>query len=300
MTGPLIMSLEPVTFFTIRGTEIAARIAGDAGNPAIMLIHGFPSSSKMFRHVMDDLSKVSHVIAPDLPGFGESGIVEEPGFAGFAEVIEDLLDQLGVESFYLYLHDYGAAVGLHLATDHPWRIRGLIVQNANAHRSGMGEQWVDTERFWNEPTAETEALATAHLTFEGTRDQYIGGIPAEIAERMDEARWQEDWRIMSQSGRMALQRALVYDYRQHVARFGEIARYLEENQPPALMIWGRHDVFFDIGETLSWMKALPRMEAHILDGAHFLLETEGARAAGLMTGFISRTEDARTGQVRIA
>ena len=204
-----------------------------------------------------------------------------------------VLDQLGIRSFHLYLHDYGAAVGLHLATRRPDRIRGLIVQNANAHRSGMGEQWADTEQFWREPTREAEATATAHLTFEGTRDQYVGGIPDDIADRIDQACWQEDWTVMSLPGRMQLQRALVLDYRQHVARFDEIARYLGQHQPPALMIWGRHDSFFDLDETLSWMKALPRMEAHILDGAHFLLETHGERAATLMTEFIRRVEDGR-------
>jgi pimeloyl-ACP methyl ester carboxylesterase len=287
------MTFNPVTTLTVRGTRIAVRIAGDAGKPAILLNHGFPSSSRMFRHVMEDLSATSYVIAPDLPGFGASEVVDKPTFAGFADMIEDLLDQLGIQSFYLYLHDYGAAVGLHLATRHPDRIRGLIVQNANAHRSGIGEQWSDTERFWREPTREAESRATGHLSFEGTRDQYVGGIPADIAEQIEEACWQEDWRIMSMPGRMQLQRALVFDYGNHVARFDEIARYLEENQPPALMIWGRHDIFFDLEETLSWMMALPRMECHIMDGAHFLLETHGDRAAMLMNEFIRRVEDAR-------
>lgn len=287
------MTANPATTFTIRGTRIAARIAGDREKPAILLIHGFPSSSRMFRHVIEELAAVAHVIAPDLPGFGASDVVDEPTFAGFADLLEELLDQLGIQSFHLYLHDYGAAVGLHLATRHPHRIRGLIVQNANAHRSGMGEQWSDTERFWREPTPETEVAATAHLTFDGTRDQYVGGIPADIAERMAEACWQEDWRIMSLPGRLRLQRALVLDYGRHVARFDAIARYLEENQPPALMVWGRHDMFFDLDETLSWMKALPRMEAHILDGAHFLLETHGEQAAMLMKAFIRRVEEVR-------
>lgn len=278
---------------TIRGRKIAARTGGDPAKPAILLLHGFPSSSRMFRHVMNELSSVSYAIAPDLPGFGASDVLDKPTFAGFADTMEDLLDQLGIESFYLYLHDYGAAVGLHLATRAPERIRGLIIQNANAHRSGMDAQWADTERFWREPNPERERAATAHLTFEGTRDQYIGGIPGDIAEQMEEACWQEDWQIMSRPGRIGYQRALVFDYGQHVARFDEIARYLEERQPPALMIWGRHDIFFALDETLSWMKALPRMEAHILDGAHFLLETHGDQAAMLMKEFIRQTEDSR-------
>ncbi|MDX8500637.1 alpha/beta hydrolase [Mesorhizobium sp. VK4C] len=287
------MTSSPVITFAVCGSRVAARIAGDPASPALLLIHGFPSSSKTFRYLMRDLSAIFRVIAPDLPGFGASEVVDNPTFAGFADVIEDLLDQLDVPSFYLYLHDYGAAVGLHLATRRPERIRGLIIQNANAHRSGLGDQWSDTERFWSDPGPDTEAKATAHLTFEGTRDQYVGGIPGEIAERMDEDRWLEDWQIMSLPGRLQLQRALVLDYGRHVARFDQIARYLRESQPPALMVWGRHDIFFDLDETLSWMNALPRMEAHILDGGHFLLETNADQVASLMKQFICRTEDAR-------
>jgi pimeloyl-ACP methyl ester carboxylesterase len=125
------------------------------------------------------------------------------------------------------------------------------------------------------------AEATAHLTFERIRDQYIGGVPRDVAVRIDPRLWQEDWRIMSLPGRLETQRPLVLDYRNHVARFGEIAEYLARRQPPALMLWGRHDVLFDLEETLSWMKALPRMEAHNLDGSHFLLETHAAALIGV-------------------
>ena len=274
----------------IHGAELAVRLAGERDKPALLLIHGFPSSSESFRDVIGTLTRDCFVIAPDLPGFGGSEPVARPSFSRFADLIEGLLDRLGAESFHLYLHDYGAAAGLHLATRAPDRIRSLIIQNANAHESGMGPQWSATRAYWSDPTPEREAAATAHLSFEGTRDQYIGGVPRDIAERIDPRRWEEDWRIMSLPGRLETQRALVLDYRSHVARFGEIAEYLERRQPPALMLWGRHDVFFDLDETLSWMKALPRMEAHILDGPHFLLETHAEECAALMRGFVRRVE----------
>lgn len=152
----------------------------------------------------------------------------------------------------------------------------------------MGPEWAATRAYWAEPTPEHEAAASAHLTFEGTRDQYIGGVPMEIAGRVDPRQWQEAWRVLSLPGRLALQRALLLDYRNHVARFGEIARYLERWQPPALMLWGRHDIFFSLDETLAWMKALPRMEAHILDGPHFLLETHPGQCVALIRDFILR------------
>jgi pimeloyl-ACP methyl ester carboxylesterase len=274
--------------FEIEAAEVAVRLVGDREKPALLLIHGFPSSSRTFRRVIGPLARDCFVIAPDLPGFGGSEPIERPSFSRFAEMIQGLLAQLGVESFHLYLHDYGAAVGLHLATRAPSTIRSLIVQNANAHESGMGPQWSATRAYWDDPTPEREAEATAHLTFEGTRNQYIDGVPRDVAERVDPGQWEEDWRIMSLPGRLETQRALVLDYRSHVARFGEIARYLQHSQPPALMLWGRHDVFFDLEETLSWMEALPRMEAHILDGPHFLLETHADECAALMGAFVRR------------
>ncbi|HYD52395.1 MAG TPA: alpha/beta hydrolase [Gemmatimonadaceae bacterium] len=277
----------------VGGTELAVRLAGDRARPALLLLHGFPSSSATFRDVIGPLAEDCHVVAPDLPGFGNSAPIERPTFARFADVVEALLARLGVETFHLYLHDYGAAVGLHLATRAPARIRGLIVQNANAHAGGMGPAWAATRAYWADPSPTTEPAATAHLTYEGTRHQYVGDVPGDIAARIDPRRWEEDWRVMSLPGRLAMHRALVLDYAAHVARFGEIADYLRERQPPALMLWGRHDVFFDLAETLDWMRALPRMEAHVLDGPHFLLETHAAECVGLMRDFLRREETRR-------
>ncbi|RDZ26786.1 alpha/beta fold hydrolase [Lysobacter silvisoli] len=275
---------------TIEGIDLAVRLAGERSAPALLLIHGFPSSSATFRNVIAPLAQRCYVVAPDLPGYGQSDPIEQPSFSRYADIIEGLLTQLGIDRFHLYLHDYGAAVGLHLATRAPERIRGLIVQNANAHASGIGPQWAATQAYWDDPTPEREAEATAHLSYEGTRYQYVGDIPRDIAGRIDPQQWEEDWRVMSQTGRLELQRALVYDYRNHVARFGDIADYLRRHQPPALMLWGRHDAFFSIDETLDWIKDLPRMQAHVLDGPHLLLETHAAECARLMGDFIARVE----------
>jgi len=269
---------------------LAVHLAGHPTAPALLLLHGFPSSSSSFRDVIGPLSQHCFVIAPDLPGFGRSEPIEHPSFAHFADLVEDLLAKLGVERFHLYLHDFGAAVGLHLATRAPSRIRSLIVQNANAHESGLGPAWAATRTYWADPTPANEAAATAHLTPDGTRDQYVAGVPPDIASRIDPRRWEEDWRVMSLPGRRELQRKLVLDYRNHVARYGEIAEFLARWQPPALMLWGRHDSFFDVAETVSWMKALPRMEAHVLDGPHFLLETHAAECAAWVSGFLARVE----------
>lgn len=270
------------------GTELSYVTAGDNANPAVLLLHGFPSAVHTFHDVIPGLARTAYVIAPDLPGFGQSDVLPSPSFAAFSAAISELLAHLKVGSRFIYLHDFGAPVGFDIALREPDLVAGLIIQNANAHRTGFGPAWKDTLDYWTNPTAENEASATAHLTFEGTRDQYLAGVPADVAARIKGEPWVEDWRVMCLPGRMATQRALVADYPRYAARFGEIAHYLAARQPPALMIWGRHDAFFDIAETLSWIEDLPRMEAHILDGGHFLLETHAEAALALMTDFIRR------------
>jgi pimeloyl-ACP methyl ester carboxylesterase len=274
------------------GTKLSFLTAGQETGAALLLLHGFPNSAQGFREVIPVLARDVYVIAPDLPGFGDSEPLPTASFAAFTRAITELLDHLGVRSRFIYLHDFGAPVGLSLAMSAPERVLGLIIQNANAHETGFGPQWADTRAFWSAPNARNEAAATAHLTLEGTRDQYIAGIPPDIAARISPQLWEEDWRVMCLPGRMATQRALIADYAQHVARFGAIADYLKQHQPPALMLWGRHDAFFDLAETVSWMKTLPRMEAHVLDGGHLLLETDAERAAALMADFVRRVAPA--------
>ncbi|MGE7468210.1 alpha/beta hydrolase [Bosea sp. NPDC003192] len=190
---------------------------------------------------------------------------------------------------FIYLHDWGAPVGLDSAMRSPDQVAGLIIQNANAHRSGFGPLWEATFEFWANPTAENEAKATSHLTFEFTREQYTGGLPEEVAARIKGEPWIEDWTVMNLPGRMEMQRALIADYANVVARFDAIADYLWRWQPPALMLWGRHEPYFALAETVSWLEDFPRMEAHILDGSHFLLETHAEPALALMLEFIEGT-----------
>jgi pimeloyl-ACP methyl ester carboxylesterase len=242
----------------------------------------------MFDGIIPALSEVAYVVAPDLPGFGESDVVPAASFTALGEAILELLDRLDVGPRFIYLHDFGAPVGFRIAMQAPERVLGLIIQNANAHHTGLGPQWAATKAYWSHPTAENEAAATAHLTLEGTRDQYLAGVPPDVAARIGPQQWEEDWRVMSLPGRMNTQRALIADYARYVARFETIADYLARQQPPALLIWGRHDVFFDLAEVLSWMQALPRMDAHVMDAGHLLLETHAAAAVPLLLDFIGR------------
>lgn len=274
------------------GTELSFITAGDASNPAVLLLHGFPNAARMFLEVASELSQMAYVIAPDLPGFGASDVLPTPSFPAFGAAISELLEKLSIGPRYIYLHDFGAPVGFHIAMQAPEKVLGLIVQNANSHRTGLGPTWAATQAYWERPNAETEGAATAHLTLEGTRDQYVANVPPDVAARISDEEWNEDWRVMSLPGRMDTQRALIADYGRYVARFAGIAHYLERWQPPALMLWGRHDAFFDLAEIVSWMRDLPRMEAHVFDAGHLMLETHSAAAAPLMLDFIKRHRSA--------
>lgn len=271
------------------GLELSFITAGDVAQPAALLLHGTPNSASMFQDVVPVLARATYVIAPDLPGFGESHALTAVSFPAIGLAIFELLERLAIGPRFIYLHDWGAPVGLQIAMQAPERVLGLIVQNANAHRTGWGPGWAATLAYWSHPSAENEAAATAHLTLEGTRNTYISGVPTDVSERIPAERWETDWRVMNLPGRMETQRALIADYQHYAARFDSIAKYLQRWQPPALMVWGRHDVYFDLAEVLSWMRALPRMEAHILDAGHLLLETHAAAAASLMLEFIRRT-----------
>jgi pimeloyl-ACP methyl ester carboxylesterase len=242
----------------------------------------------MFREVLPALAPAAFVVAPDLPGHGQSDVLPDVSFSAIGQAITELLDRLAVGPRFIYLHDWGAPVGLHIAMHAPEQVLGLIIQNANAHRTGWGPGWAATQAYWAHPTPENEAASTAHLTLAGTRDTYTGGLPSEIAARIPAAHWEEDWRVMNLPGHMDTQRALIKDYGTYAARFEAIAAYLKRWQPPALMVWGRHDIYFDLAETVSWMQALPRMEAHILDAGHLLLETHAAPAATLLRAFLEQ------------
>jgi pimeloyl-ACP methyl ester carboxylesterase len=270
------------------GTELSFITAGETAEPVVLLLHGSPSSARMFRDVIPELSQAAYVIAPDLPGFGQSDVLPLPSFPALGQAITELLDRLSIGPRYIYLHDYGAPVGFHIAMQAPEQVLGLIVQNGNAHRTGLGPQWEMTQAYWAHPTPENEAAATAHLTFEGTRATYVSGAPPDVVARMPPASWEEDWRVMNLPGRMETQRALIRDYGKYVERFEAIADYLARRQPPALLVWGRHDPFFELAEVLSWMQTLPRLEAHVLDAGHKLLETHAVEAVRLMLEFISR------------
>jgi pimeloyl-ACP methyl ester carboxylesterase len=273
------------------------RRAGHPDAPTLLVLHGYPSSSAMFRHVISPLAEVADVVAPDMPGYGLSSAPEPDGFeytfASLARVIEGFVERLELSSFFVYLHDFGAPVGYELALAEPERVLGIIVQSGNAHDSGMGPQWDETREFWADPTPERRAAQREWISFEGTREQYIGGLPDRLRNRQPPENWHLDWARLSRPGNIEAQLSLFTDYANHVKRFADIAAYHETHQPPCLVLWGRHDPFFDVDEVLDYHRELDRCEIHIFDASHFLLETHSAECAELMARFmVDNTADA--------
>lgn len=285
---------------TVDGVEVFYREAGAHDLPCVLLLHGFPSSSHTFRDVIAPLAQVSRVVAPDLPGFGFSSAPSvdayEYTFASLADTIERFLEQLGVEELFVYLHDFGAAVGYHLATRRPERVLGLVVQNGNAHEDGLGPQWDSARAFWADPSEANRAALPEWLNFEGTRDQYLGGLPERVRVLQPPESWHLDWERMSRPGNVDAQFRLFCDYAAHVDRFDELAAYHREHQPPCLLLWGRHDQFFDLDEIMAYARVLDRLEMHVYDAGHFVLETHARECAAAMRSFIADVAAERAGR----
>jgi len=270
------------------GVKLFYREAGRHDAPGVLLLHGQPCSSYGFRNVIGPLAEVARVVAPDLPGFGFTEAPEDYPytFDAMAQTIDALTQQIGLERFFLYVHDFGAPVAYYLALAHPERVLGLIIQNGNAHEQGLGPDWVPNKAYWADPTPENRARLPAWLNFEGVRHTYIGDIPDRLRPLFAPEGWHLDWERMSRPGRVEIQFRIFEDYGRYVARFAEISAYHREHQPPALMLWGRHDPYFEIEEVLAYARELDRLDMHIYDGAHLLLETHHEECAALMRAFI--------------
>lgn len=274
----------------VDGQRIFYRRSGRKNHPVVLLLHGFPSSSFSFRALMPLLSDTADLIAPDLPGFGFTEVASDYDytFDNMSHTLDRFLETLGVSRYFVYLHDFGAAVGYLMAMRRPELIRGLFVQNGNAHEEGLGPAWDAAKAYWTTPDQDNRRRLGDWLNFEGTRDQYIGGIPERIKPLFAPESWHLDWERMSRPGNLDIQFRLFEDYQNHVARFARIAGYHTSHQPPCLVLWGRHDKFFQVDEVLAYTRELDDVEIHVFDGAHFLLETHAEECATLMREFIRR------------
>jgi len=268
--------------------DIFYREAGRPGAPQLVLLHGFPTSSHMFRDVLPLLAEDFHVIAPDFPGFGLSSA---PGhedydytFDNLAGVVDKVLEQRGFDHYALYLMDYGAPVGFRIATAHPERVTGLVVQNGNAYDEGLREFWDPIRAYWSSgEDAERDALRGL-LTLDATKWQYQHGT------RHPEAISPDNWLVvqplLDRPGNSEVQLDLFYDYRTNVPLYPSWQRYFRAHQPPTLILWGQNDPIFPSEGAHPYLRDLPNAELHLLDTGHFALEEDGAWMAAQMRRFL--------------
>lgn len=265
----------------IDGLDIFYREAGSRDNPTILLLHGFPTSSHMFRNLIPALADDFHLVAPDYPGYGNSSM-PAPGefeytFDHLADIVEQLTEQLELDQYVLYLMDYGAPVGFRLATRHPERIAGLIIQNGNAYEEGLREFWDPIKTYWNDPTTEHRNALRSLLTREATIWQYTHGT--RDPESISPDNWNIDQPLLDRPGNQEIQLDLFYDYRTNVPLYPHWQTYLREHQPPTLIVWGRNDHIFPDDGAYPYLRDLNDVEFVLLDTGHFALEEDGTLIA---------------------
>jgi pimeloyl-ACP methyl ester carboxylesterase len=274
------------------GIRVFYREGGPHEAPVLLLLHGFPASSHMFRHLIPLLAERYHVVAPDYPGFGHSDLPEPDrfrcGFASYARVVERFTRALGLERYALYLPDYGAPVGLRLALLAPERVSALIVQNGNAYEEGLSGAWDPLKAYWRDPSPARREQLRSWLTEDGVRLQYVAGLPREQLELLSPDCWLLDWALLSRPRNIDLQLDLFGDYQSNLALYPAFQRFFRERRPPTLIAWGRHDPFFTVAGALAYRRDLPEAELHLLDGGHFALETHGGEIAALIHDFLGR------------
>jgi len=274
---------------SVDGVGVFYREAGPKDAPTIVLLHGYPSSSRMFDTLIPLLASRYHLIAPDYPGFGQSDAPPPSHyrytFDHLAETTNRLLEQLGVDRYVFYLQDYGGPVGFRIMLAHPDRVRALIVQNANAYREGLGVKWAGIAQYWADPAAHPEQVE-AFMSLEGARQRHIAGSPN--PERYNPDSWTDEYAVLSRPGEREIQANLLYDYRTNVAAYPEWQAWLRKAQPPTLVLWGRYDPSFTAPGAAAYRRDVPGAEVHLLDAGHFALDVKVDEIAGRMIVFLEK------------
>lgn len=279
-------------YATVRGHRVFYREAGPTDAPALILLHGFPASSFMFRHLIPLLSDRYHVIAPDHLGFGltDAPAVDEFAytFDALADVTGNLLSQLGIDRFALYVQDYGAPIGWRLAIAHPERITAIITQNGNGYEAGFAEPfWKPVREYWQEQNPGTEAAVREALTLDAIRWQYLHGVADETLVSPDT--WYHDFGLVSRPGNDLVQLRLFADYASNLPLYPRLHAYLRDSRVPLLAVWGRNDEIFLPAGALAFSDDAPDAEICLLDGGHFLLESHLEDATNTISRFLDKT-----------
>lgn len=258
------------------------REAGDAASPVLLMLHGFAGSSFMFRDLIAQLADRYHLIAPDLPAFGFTEAPEKGAYAytfdQLAETIGRFTEALGLDTYALMVHDYGAPVGWRLAAAHPERVTAIISQNGNAYEEGLGDAWAPIQRYWRDPTPENRSALQEFPTPASIKWQYLEGVTDRSLVSPDG--YTLEGLQVSRPGNAEIQLDLLLDYASNVKKYPAFQRYFREYQPPLLAVWGKHDPFFLAAGAEAWKRDLPKAEIHFYDTGHFALETH-AKEIGL-------------------
>jgi pimeloyl-ACP methyl ester carboxylesterase len=273
----------------IDGVSIFYREAGPAGAPALLLPHGYPCSSYEFRNYMMALADTWHLIAPDFPASGYSGTPDDFSydFDGFAAWLERFSDRLGLDRCALYLHDFGSQIGLRFAIRRPERISALIIQNGDIYEDALGPKYETLKAFWRDPSPERRAHLREAVSLEGFRDEFLGEVGPDLAERISPDLWTLHWALMTEQ-RRKIAVDVIAGLRENLAWFPRYQAFLREHQPPTLIIWGPQDGYMPEASARAYLRHLPQAELHLLDGGHWLLETNLDEAVSLTRDFLKR------------
>lgn len=274
----------------VNGVEIFYREAGTRDKPTILLLHGYPTSSHMFRNLMTDLSVHYHVLAPDYPGFGRS---EQPAikefdytFDNMATIVEGFLEELHINKYSIYLMDYGAPIGFRIAAKYPKRIESLIIQNGNAYAEGLRDFWIPIKKYWNDYTVENGKALEGFHSPDGLKWQYTHGV--KDSTKISPDNWNIDLQHLTRKENNDIQLAMFYDYRTNVPLYPEWQEYFRTYQPPTLIVWGKNDYIFPAEGAHPYKKDLKNLEFHLLDTGHFALEEKGGEIADYILNFLQR------------
>lgn len=274
----------------VKDLNIFYREAGDPSKKTIVLLHGFPTSSHMYREVLRELSGEYHLIAPDYPGFGNSDFPSAQDFKytfeTIAGVIDLFLQALNLSTYTLMIQDYGAPIGYRIATAHPERIKALIVQNGNAYEEGLSEGFADSRKFWQNRTTETEQPMLALFSLESIKWQYTFG--SRNPENINPDNWNLDYARISRPGNDRAQLDLLHDYQHNITLYPDWQKYLRDNQPPLLITWGKNDPFFPEPGAQAYLRDVKNVEYHVYDTGHFALEEDSQDITDQIRKFMRR------------
>jgi pimeloyl-ACP methyl ester carboxylesterase len=275
---------------SVDGLNVFYREAGDAKAPSLLLLHGFPTSSHMYRDLIPALADRYHVVAPDLPGFGFTDAPDRAGFKysfdHLAEVIGRFTEVVGLNSYALFVFDYGAPIGFRLALNHPDRVTALISQSGNAYEEGLSDGWNPIQNYWKDPSPANRTALRDFLKPETTQWQYTHGVPN--PERLSPDAWTLDSALLARTGNDEIQLDLFGDYQSNVALYPKFQEFIRTRRPPLLAVWGKNDPFFLPAGAQAFKRDNPDAEIHLLDAGHFALESQGPEIAVLVRDFLAR------------